>query len=91
MLTFAEREVQSQGRAAGAARNRCERARRGHEGVDGAGDRGHANISERLRILEEEIEALGPVRISQVEGRAEVVRAIATSESEGAVAIHQGR
>lgn len=51
-----------------------------------------SNISERLRtILEEEIEALGPVRISQVEeARAEVVRAIRDLESEGAITIHRG-
>ena len=51
-----------------------------------------ANISERLReILAEEIDALGPVRLSQVEeARAEIVRAIRDLEAQGVITIHRG-
>jgi flagellar motor switch protein FliG len=51
-----------------------------------------ANISDRNReILEEEIAALGPVRLSQVEeARAEIVRAIRDLEAEGSITVQRG-
>jgi flagellar motor switch protein FliG len=51
-----------------------------------------ANISDRNReILEEEIAALGPVRLTQVEeARAEIVRAIRDLEAEGAITVQRG-
>lgn len=51
-----------------------------------------ANISDRLReILEEEIQALGKVRVKQVEeARAEIVRAIRDLEAAGTITIHRG-
>ena len=50
------------------------------------------NLSERNReILDEEYEALGPVRVSQVEeARAEIVRAIRELEAEGAITVQRG-
>jgi flagellar motor switch protein FliG len=49
------------------------------------------NLSERNReILDEEYEALGPVRVSQVEeARAEIVRAIRALEAEGAITVQR--
>lgn len=51
-----------------------------------------ANISERNReILEDEISALGPVRMSLVEeARAEVVRAIRDLEAQGIITVQRG-
>jgi len=51
-----------------------------------------ANISERNKeILEDEIQALGPVRITQVEeARAEVVRAIRDLEAQGIITVQRG-
>jgi flagellar motor switch protein FliG len=51
-----------------------------------------ANISDRNReILEEEIEALGPVRLTQVEeARAEIVRAIRDLEAQGVITVQRG-
>jgi flagellar motor switch protein FliG len=50
------------------------------------------NLSERNReILDEEYEALGPVRVSQVEeARAEIVRAIRALEAEGVITVQRG-
>jgi flagellar motor switch protein FliG len=51
-----------------------------------------ANISERNReILEDEIAALGPVRMTQVEeARAEVVRSIRDLEAQGIITLQRG-
>ena len=51
-----------------------------------------ANISERNRdILEDEIQALGPVRVIQVEeARAEIVRAIRDLEAQGTITVQRG-
>ncbi|MET4782772.1 flagellar motor switch protein FliG [Glaciihabitans sp. UYNi722] len=51
-----------------------------------------ANISERNReILEDEIQSLGPVRMTQVEeARAEVVRAIRDLEAQGIITVQRG-
>lgn len=51
-----------------------------------------ANISDRNReILEEEIDALGPVRLTQVEeARAEIVRAIRDLEAQGVITVQRG-
>lgn len=51
-----------------------------------------ANISERNKeILEDEIQALGPVRMTQVEeARAEVVRAIRDLEAQGIITLQRG-
>src|SRR5690554_208725 len=50
------------------------------------------NLSERNReVLDEEYEALGPVRVSQVEeARAEIVRAIRELEAEGIITVQRG-
>lgn len=50
------------------------------------------NLSERNRlILEEEIESVGPVRMSQVEeARSSIVRAIRDLEAEGAITVQRG-
>jgi flagellar motor switch protein FliG len=50
------------------------------------------NLSERNReILDEEYEALGPVRVSQVEeARAEIVRAIRDLEAQGEITVQRG-
>lgn len=50
------------------------------------------NVSERNReILDDEIRAVGPVRVSQVEeARAEVVRAIRDLEAQGVITIQRG-
>jgi flagellar motor switch protein FliG len=50
------------------------------------------NLSERNReVLDEEYEALGPVRVSQVEeARAEIVRAIRELEAEGMITVQRG-
>ena len=50
-----------------------------------------ANVSERNReLLDDEIRALGPVRMSQVEeARAEVVRAIRELEAQGVITVHR--
>ncbi len=50
------------------------------------------NLSERNReVLDEEYEALGPVRVSQVEeARAEIVRAIRELEAEGVITVQRG-
>ena len=50
------------------------------------------NLSERNReILDAEYEALGPVRVSQVEeARAEIVRAIRALEAEGVITVQRG-
>ena len=52
----------------------------------------HENVSERnLEILESEINALGPVRASQVEeARAEIVRSIRELEAEGTITVRRG-
>ncbi len=51
-----------------------------------------ANISERNKeILEDEIQALGPVRMTQIEeARAEVVRAIRDLEAQGIITVQRG-
>ena len=51
-----------------------------------------SNISERNReILEDEIQALGPVRMTQIEeARAEVVRAIRDLEAQGIITLQRG-
>ncbi|HEY8913240.1 flagellar motor switch protein FliG [Lacisediminihabitans sp.] len=51
-----------------------------------------SNISERNReILEDEIQALGPVRMTQIEeARAEVVRAIRDLEAQGIITVQRG-
>lgn len=51
-----------------------------------------ANVSERNReILDDELRAVGPVRVSQVEeARAEVVRAIRDLEAQGTITIQRG-
>jgi flagellar motor switch protein FliG len=51
-----------------------------------------ANISERNRdLLDDEVQALGPVRITQVEeARAEIVRSIRDLEAQGDITIHRG-
>jgi flagellar motor switch protein FliG len=51
-----------------------------------------ANISERNKeILEDEIQALGPVRMTQIEeARAEVVRAIRDLEAQGIITLQRG-
>ncbi|MCX7522380.1 flagellar motor switch protein FliG [Microbacterium sp. STN6] len=50
------------------------------------------NLSERNReLLNEELEALGPVRVSQVEeARAEVVRSIRDLEAQGTITLQRG-
>jgi flagellar motor switch protein FliG len=50
-----------------------------------------ANISERNReMLEDEVQALGPVRMTQVEeARAEIVRAIRDLEAQGVITVHR--
>lgn len=50
------------------------------------------NLSERNReVLDEEVEALGPVRVSQVEeARAEIVRAIRELAAEGIITVQRG-
>ncbi|KQV07947.1 flagellar motor switch protein FliG [Leifsonia sp. Root112D2] len=50
------------------------------------------NLSERNReLLDEEIDALGPVRVSQVEeARAEVVRSIRDLEAQGIITVQRG-
>lgn len=51
-----------------------------------------ANVSERNReVLDDEIRAVGPVRMSQVEeARAEVVRAIRDLEAQGTITVQRG-
>jgi len=51
-----------------------------------------ANVSERNReLLDDEIQSMGPVRMSQVEeSRAEVVRSIRELEAQGVITVHRG-
>jgi flagellar motor switch protein FliG len=50
-----------------------------------------ANLSERNReILDDEVRALGPVRVSQVEdARAEIVRAVRDLEADGSITVRR--
>jgi len=50
-----------------------------------------ANVSERNReLLDDELQAMGPVRVSQVEeARAEVVRSVRELESQGVITVHR--
>ncbi|KQO98233.1 flagellar motor switch protein FliG [Leifsonia sp. Leaf264] len=50
------------------------------------------NLSERNReLLDDELDAMGPIRQSQVEeARAEIVRAIRGLEEQGAITVHRG-
>jgi flagellar motor switch protein FliG len=50
-----------------------------------------ANVSERNReLLDDELQAMGPVRVSQVEeARAEVVRSVRELEAQGIVTVHR--
>jgi flagellar motor switch protein FliG len=50
-----------------------------------------ANVSERNReLLDDELQAMGPVRVSQVEeARAEVVRSVRELEAQGVITVHR--
>lgn len=50
-----------------------------------------ANVSERNReLLDDELQAMGPVRVSQVEeARAEVVRSVRELEAQGIITVHR--
>jgi flagellar motor switch protein FliG len=50
-----------------------------------------ANVSERNReLLDDELQAMGPIRVSQVEeARAEVVRSVRELEAQGVITVHR--
>jgi flagellar motor switch protein FliG len=50
-----------------------------------------ANVSERNReLLDDEVQSMGPVRVSQVEeARAEVVRSVRELEAQGVITVHR--